>query len=375
MEKTGCNLTSADAYKNLAARYDITPGENRLLDHVMLAIRVNRPPVKESLPFTVFSSGRTLFLWVQTPACRFSVKGKCTICDYWDGRKLSSTVESVCRYIQDKSGDYDTLLLNTCGSVLDEQELSHDDLMRILRTVAKTPIRQIILETHLAFCDLRKVNELIDVLVDRELVIEFGQESSNPNVLLYCLNKPSMLNRYSILPQLRELGVRVLANVVLGAPFLCVMSRINDAAVSIRDLFHEGIDGVVLFPVNIKEHTLVWFLYEQGLYKRVEVREMVNVLQSLEAHELEHVELAWWEGREQNNTSYESEIIGPLCCKECGGALMSSLQQYSAETSGEKRKEIIDKAMAHGCDCERSLYNSNLPNIEWMYKFLRERFA
>ena len=179
--------------------------------------------------------------------------------------------------------------------------------------------------------------------------------------------------------ELQELGVKMLANVVLGAPFLDVQSRINDATLSIRDLLREGVDGVVLFPVNIKEHTLVWFLYGQGLYKRVEAREVTKVLQNLEAHELERVELAWWEFREQNNTSYESKIIGPLYCKDCGAFLMSCLQQYSGAFSGEKRRRIIDEAMTTSCACEgqlnMDLSDIKFTDIEEIYNLLNELFV
>lgn len=364
---------NTDIFTNLAKRYNITSGENQLLDRVMLSIRANRPQIKECLPFTVFNKGQMLILWIQTPACRFSVIGKCTICDYWDGQKLLSAVDAVCDYIENNARRFEALLLNTCGSVLDEHELSHDDLMRILQAVANTSIKKVILETHLTFCDLPRIKELKEVLGDRQLVIEFGQESTNPNVLRYCLNKPSMLKRYSVLPDLQEHGVKVLANVVLGTPFLDVKSRINDVVLSIRDLISEGVDGVVLFPVNIKEYTLVWFLYEKGLYKRVEAREIFKVLRNLEAHELERVELAWWESREQNNISYESDIIGPLYCNDCGASLISSLQQYSTEPSGKKRKEILDEIMSCECDCEGLLVR-NLLDIEGIYKLLNEYF-
>ena len=56
------------------------------------------------------------------------------------------------------------------------------------------------------------------------------------------------------------MGIHIIANVLLGIPFLSVRQRIEDAISSICDLLERGIDEIMLFPVNIKPYTLVKFL-------------------------------------------------------------------------------------------------------------------
>jgi radical SAM enzyme (TIGR01210 family) len=340
-----------------------------LLNKAVLRERLKRPKVGDSLPFTVFTSGKFIQLWVNSPACKFSLSGKCTICDYWDGSASDDSVSKACIHIEDNGGYYDTLLLGTCGSCLCEEELTNENLFKILHSIAKTSIKRVILESHLVYASVEKIKTILKVLGGREVVIEYGQESTSEYVLKYCLNKPSMLNKIDI-RHLQVASVRVIANVVLGAPFLTVRQRIQDAIDSIRDLLSRGVDGVVLFPVNIKPYTLIKYLFDTGYYKRVNAAEIAMALSSFTADELARIELAWFEPSRERLDAYEETGLSPQYCEKCGRVLLDHLFAYRAEISGKQRKAIVGEAVQDLCSCARSVFDCKYPTIEDAYIFL-----
>jgi len=342
----------------------------QLLNRAILVMRSARPKVDASLPFTVFTSEKMLQIWINTPACRFSLSGKCSICDYWDGTASDASVMDACIYIKSHGNEYETLLLDTCGSCLCEAELPFTYLMQIIRIIANTNIKRVILESHLVYADVGKLQNIRDVLGCKELALEYGQESTSAYVLKYCLNKPSMLTNYCVVKTLQKIGILVMANVVLGAPFLTVRQRVQDAANSIRELFLAGIDSVVLFPVNIKPYTLVMHLFNNGYYKRVNAAEIVMVLSDFNADELARIDLTWFEPQREKLEAYEATGYSPQYCTKCGQILLKHLIDYKATADGGHREKIINQAERDLCECVNTLYEYQFPDIQAAYKFL-----
>lgn len=345
-----------------------------ILSTAILCLRSMRPKIDSSLPYTVFSTNRMLQIWINTPACRFSMEGKCSVCDYWNGAASQDAVDKVCKYIEQYGSNYKFLLLNTCGSCLCEEELSFDNLMRVINVVAKTKIERIILESHLAYVSVEKLNKIKQTMRNRKIIVEYGQESVSPYVLKYCLNKPSMISEYEITRELQKNGIGVIANVLLGAPFLSVRQRIEDAALGIQELLEKGLDGIVLFPVNIKPYTLVKYLFDNGYYKRVNAAEIIKVLIRFAPEELERIDLAWFEMNMERELAYEEQILSPEYCGKCGQQLYDRLTDYMSTESGAERKKIVCMAEKELCGCVNSLYEYSYPDINAAYKFLKNNF-
>lgn len=355
-----------DTYVNPDVDYEY----GHILSKVILRMRSMRPQIDSSLPYTVFSTDRMLQIWINTPACRFGIAGKCSVCDYWDGITSQDAVDKACEYIEQYGSNYEILLLNTCGSCLCEEELSFDNLMQVMNAVAKTKIKRIILESHLAYVSVEKLNKIKATMPDKEFIVEYGQESVSPYVLKYCLNKPSMISEYEVIAELQKNGIGVIANVLLGAPFLSVHQRIEDAAFGIQELLEKGLDGIVLFPVNIKPYTLVKYLFDNGYYKRVNAAEIVKVLIRFAPEELERIGLAWFEMNMEHQSAYKEQILPPEYCGQCGQKLYGRLTDYMGTESGTERKKILCLAEKELCGCADSLYEYPYPDINAAYKFL-----
>ena len=345
-----------------------------ILDRAILSIRSTRPHVGANLPYTVYSRGDYAQIWINAPACRFSLLGKCSICDYWDGEYSKDAVEAACNYIELHGNEYVTLLLNTCGSCFCEEELPFQALLQVAQSIAKTSVSRVVFESHLSYVRLDKLKVLVDVLCGKELVVEYGQESTSPEVLKYCLNKPSMLREYTIVDSIHELGIKIFANVILGVPFLSVSKRVEDAVNSIRSLLNSSVDGIVLFPVNIKPYTLVKFLYDKGYYKRVDAIEIIKVLGCFNENDLEKIELAWFEPQREVQAAYEEHGLSPAYSEPCGKRILNGLNNYCTQKDGVSRKYWIQQLQNIQCECIVSVNEDNCPDITKCYEFLEESF-
>lgn len=350
-------------------------GFENLLDEVILSLRKKRLKVDLSLPYTVYSSGRMLQVWINTPACRFSLVGKCSICDYWDGTASEQAVIKACEYIEQVGNEYDILLLNTCGSCFCEEELPYQELLRVMRTVAKTSIRRVIIESHLAYVTAEKMQRIKEILIGKEVFLEYGQESTSWDVLKYCLNKPSMCMKYNVIHKLQNIGVGIMANVVLGIPFLTVQQRVDDSVESICSLLEDGMDEVVLFPVNIKPYTLVRYLYDKGYYKQVNAIEILEVLDQFEPKELSRIELAWFEPQRDKLEAYGERSFGAYYCPECGQKLLKHFLDYRSAVDGTERKRILQTARAELCDCVSTVYDYPFPDINDTCLFIKKAYG
>jgi radical SAM enzyme (TIGR01210 family) len=349
-------------------------GTESVLDRAILSIRSERPRVDARLPFIVYSRGDYIQIWINTPACRFSLSGKCSICDYWDGENSQDAIDLVCRYIKEHGNDYSTLLINTCGSCFCEEELPFPELLRVARAISNTSVKCIVFESHLVYVRLDNLKTLINILRDKELVVEYGQESTSPAVLKYCLNKPSMLHEYKILQELHALGVKIFVNVVLGSPFLSVRQRIQDTVDSIRSLLNNTVDGIVLFPVNIKPYTLIKYLFDNGYYVRVNAIEIVKVLENFTKNELAKIELAWFEPQREVQAAYTERGLNPLYCEHCGKKVLEAFYKYCQEEDGASREVCIRQLQEMTCECFDTIYHDSTPDINKCYEFLEKSF-
>ena len=177
----------------LSNRYGIgKPSEaknNAFLCGVMKKIRAGRLPLSPDNAFTYSASGEMGQLWMQTPACKNSKNGTCTVCNYWNGNRISDVVDRVIgadiHFAAEK-----ILLVNTCGSCLDPYELGYPEQAKLLKWLDKVRPEEIILETHLNTLDRDTILKVRELLPNKKVSFEIGVESVSPDVLFYSMNKP-----------------------------------------------------------------------------------------------------------------------------------------------------------------------------------------
>lgn len=310
-----------------------TDGDNGLLSSAMRYIRRSRSVLDSTDAFSVFLNNDMAQIWLQTPACRFSQEGKCTVCNYWAGKKFPKLIQRMEQAISIPKG-INTILINTCGSCLDPKELSLREQKRLFQWLNGQPARDIILETHMTTLSEDTVKRVREMVSGKNLFFEIGQESINRDVLFYSLNKPLPKRiRDTVISRIRRYKAKSIVNVMLGAPFLNREERIQDAVHSITGLLQEGADYIMLFPVNIKPNTLVRFLYDMGMYNPVDGSTIAGVLDRIPERILPRVGVAWY------GEHREPGVIPPYIPEPDRAEFNKMVAAFNGSDSMEERKQ------------------------------------
>lgn len=331
---------------------DLSGRRNNLLDTFMLHLREDRETLPSSLTHMIFQSGELVQLWIQTPPCRFSKTGKCTICNYWAGQYIDGLLENVLASLR-LPASCRTLLINTCGSCLDSREFPDKELSLLLSWIEKENISRVIFETHWTTLTSPVLKKIQAALHGKEIFYEIGVESTNPDVLFFSLNKPSSLsNLTTVIQRIHSYGAQCIANVVFGAPFLFPEEQVEDAANSIRDLFEMGTDYIVLFPVNLKPHTLPEFLCRRSRYDPIPGKLAAELLRGFPAETLPQINIAWF------GEHVEEQVTPPRYCGICGSKSEMLFSRFNTEDDGNARMRLLEEICQIDCGCVSSYLSS-----------------
>ena len=351
MELTESASLNAVEKELLSDRYGIGKStevhNNIFLCNAMKNIRADRKLISPDNAFTYYTCRELGLLWIQTPACKNSKHGNCTVCNYWNGNRVLDVVDRVIG-ADIHFADEKILLVNTCGSCLDPYELDYLEQEKLLKWLNGVKPEEIILETHLNTLERNTVLKVRELLPDKKVSFEIGVESVSPDVLFYSINKPFSADRVrEKLELIHSVNAVCIANVLMGAPFLTKEEQIADSVVTIRALLEAGVDNLVLFPVNIKPHTLPELLYREGMYQQIRADMLVKVLEQIPENELHKVELSWYGER------VEKDVIGPYYCPKCQSLLKSLIFDFVFAKTAKERKRILLKMSKQVCTCER----------------------
>lgn len=323
-------------------------GENQFLSDIMIDIRRKRPQIKKEPHFTIsiFESGIAQ-VWIQTPPCRYSQAGKCTICNYWKGNRILNVIDELMENctIPDNCS---MLLINTCGNCLDPYELSLKDQEKLWDWINNQKCQGVILETHADTLLPDRMIHIKDRIPNKELYFEIGIETVSKDVLLYCLNKRTpKISLEKIVSNVHEIGGKLIANVILGAPFLNQKEQVEDAINSIQTLMEKGVDYVTLFPINIKPYTLTKMMYENGMYELVTGNMIIETLSGISPEYLPRVDLSWYGERS------EEGLLTPDYCPKCQGDFVQMIGHYNKTVSKDDRQRALEIIKAKKCTCQR----------------------
>lgn len=353
-------MLTADDRLWLNESFGLSSARNTILDSAMVRLRVSRPIAPKMYRYTVRDNDGLAGIWINSDPCRFSKLGRCTTCNWGAGQRLEDSVisEVITEALASRDVWPSTLVLSTCGSVLDPAEISHAGLCTILARVdAQTDIRTVLLETHLTTVTEEGLRSLSEAAPHKELKLEVGIESLDRDVLFYCMNRPphrEPLQADRGWKAAMDLKVPILANVLLGAPFLTPKERIENAATSAKGLLSQGAAGVVLFPVNIKRYTLPHWLYVRGDYVPVSLSEVLLTLFLLPPTALQRTTVAWYRQSSGNRESFVNTdtVAEPPRCPRCGPLQEDAISAFNRENDPALKASHIDDAVRNLCsDC------------------------
>lgn len=334
--------------------------ENRFLNLIGMRLRKGRPLVK-SVDHTVWSwrGPRWTYaqIWFRTRGCRHSHTGGCTMCDYWAStyvppKQMVVSVEKALSSLESVPG---VLVVSASGSIFDDWEVPPQARHSIFQLLTRFRDTTIVFETRADTLSEEKIIECKSVLDEHRVFVEMGLESADPWIQQYCVNKGLDLKQFvEIIRLLKKHNVGSTANVLVGIPFLTAAESVEEAVSSVNWAFRQGIDSCVLFPVNVKPWTLIYWLKETGMYVPPSLWALVEVLIRLKPQMLPFVDIAWYKARSQPHPEYRIHPQSPTTCPRCHGTVAELLDQYAF---AEDRERVLAQLAGLRCEC-RELWNA-----------------
>lgn len=330
------------------------------------------------------SRGTLLHVCLNSSGCRFRKNGSCTMCDYGEGSKLSEKeMGKVLQHMSKASDGMNSILIGALGSVLDPEEVPLKCLTMICETLNQLPIETIIFETHYTFITNEICQWLFSMLPEKDIVIEVGVESADEFVQKNCLNKE--INLYILESKIKLVhnwGMSLTANVFLGAPFLTVSEQIKDTNNTIQWAVNHGVDSIVIFPVNIRKHTMLYDLYIEKKFERLSHWAVFEVLKSIPRWYLNKVYLAWYGDWVDYDEKYnQQDNLPPYGCSICENKWMEFYQMFLMKSDNLERKQLLQQyetILSSKCDCKKIFENNMIQSkkdgekIEKIQNWLKE---
>ncbi len=299
--------------------------------------------------------GHLLQIILPSPGCRKTPK--CSICNY--GSDIACNEETVKMIVETVLNTYladdstvTTVLLNTYGSILDENEFPVNNLTAALAVLSnynceqytitrQYPIQRVILETHYTTINSTLLQSL-DV-TGAYLCIEMGYESSNELAQEY-LHKPINDNDFiDTLQIIADAHMISIVNVLLGAPGLVTPAeQIRDCRRTIETLFNYGAHDIVIFPVNVKPNTELYSRYIKGLYQRPTYYQLIDVLMTIPKDNLRRISVSWYGDRQYyRRPSFEYYGLAPDCDPGHLKSFIEGITAFNNCSDNDARYEII----------------------------------
>lgn len=308
--------------------------DNQFLKYVMNAIYQDRHALPNE-PLTVVrhetADGRAMCeVWFMTEGCAYDRKGGCTMCNYGKGHKVDDEIildrlKQSFRELPD--ADYN-LVLNPSGSFLDEREVCSGLRYGIYELLDHISFESLTVESRADVLTEPLLKELRERYPNKKVSVEIGVETLDAGLLRDSVNKGVSISEIeAAVEKVHSAGLRCVANIGLGLPFVSERTNMDITYRSVLDAVEMGFDAVILFPYHIKPGTLLEVLYSNGRYQCVSLWALIEVLAMLPSECLQNVNISWY----RNYYTDKAKIISsPGACSECQDTVLTLLDKYKS---------------------------------------------
>lgn len=298
----------------------------------------------------IASGGRAYQLYVPSRGCH----NACTFCNYgfkhlvrW--KEILEKVEHICKWLP---ANIETLILESSGSFLDDRELPAELQYQIMEIVARTKVYRVQIETHYKTVTDEKLRKILQILKGHEVAFEIGLESTSATTLDIYNKDIDVEKLFQLVRDCDSLGIETSLNVMVGAPLLTIQEQVQDALNTVQDIlkYCPESTAIVLFPLNIKDYTLVKHMYNQGRYSVISHWEFIEVLEKIPRDALDRVYISWW-GNRCNEFHGKDAIIHPKSCDTCHGRLMKFYTSFVDADSLQEKQSLVKEISHVTCQC------------------------
>ncbi len=321
-------------------------------------IRKSRPILNPKVLYSTYENNGVFQICFKSRGCSNYLNGFCIMCDYGVSNNITpNELDSAFDQAMNESKEkIRTLLLNSFGSVLDQAEISRECFITLLKKIKNTNIKNIIFEKNYTTITIEKLKLIRRKLFDRNITFEFGLETSDEqvreNFLLKYIDNDKFID---VINLIHSYDMRVIANIIVGIPFLEEKEQIKNAVESIDWCFKNNINEVDLFPMNIRPYTLLREIYEEGKYNIISHWMLIEVLSDVPIHYLSDIYIAWYGNRDLKYSDNLHSIF-PTSCDICQKDLFVFYKEYLKSQDSNVRKELINNLIANKhCKCYQKI--------------------
>ena len=282
-------------------KQDKTSTARDLIRSSMKSIRLTTPPStqeKNRVFTTDIRSGsldgaivNRLIIHLHSSGCGWARNtGGCTMCGFYaattTGIPISSNeyLEQVSNVLaQYDPASFQIIALYNAGNILNEEEMPFEALEKICYQISNYPnIRRVSIESRPEYIDAEKLRIISSILHDKEIELGIGVETTNEKIRDLCINKPfsNKLLEENI-NFLLSLGIIPKAYLLLKPPFITEKEMINDFLHSYWHLKKMGVNRIDCETMTIEEHTLVFRLWRNNLYRTPWLWSIIALLEQL----------------------------------------------------------------------------------------------
>ena len=298
----------------------------------------------------IASGGTAYQLYVPSRGCH----NACTFCNYGfkhpvRKEKILKKVEHICRYIPAKC---ETLILESSGSFLDDRELPPELQYQIMEKVAQTQVKRVQIETHYKTVTDEKVEKILRILEGHEIAFEIGLESTTKTTLDIYNKDIDVKELFRKVWYWESLEIEVSLNVMFGAPLLTRQEQLQDTLNTVQDILEKCPEStcIVLFPLNVKDFTLVKHMYDKGRYSIVSQGGFIEGLTKIPKNALHRVFISWW-GNRTNEFHGRDAIIYPTSCEKCHHILTAFYERFVDADTLEEKQRLVEEISKVTCPC------------------------
>lgn len=296
------------------------------------------------------TGGTSYQLYVPSGGCH----NACVFCNYGFNHpvrkeQILKKVEHICRYLP---ANIETLILESSGSFLDDRELPPELQYQIMEIVARTKVYRVQIETHYKTVTDEKLRKIRQILKEHAVAFEFGLETTSETTLNIYNKDIDVKKLFQLVRDCDSLGIETSLNVMVGAPLLTIQEQVQDALHTVQDILEYCPEStaIVMFPLNVKDYTLVKHMYNQGRYSVISHWEFIEVLVKIPRDALDRVYISWW-GNRCNEFHGKNAIIHPKSCENCHDRLMKFYSSFVNADSLQEKQRLVEKIGEVTCQC------------------------
>lgn len=242
--------------------------------------------------------------------------------------------------LNQKSDNVDRFQVFNGGSYFPNSELPYEFQKYVYEHVAQhKKAKQLFVEAYPRFISQRKLEDAVEALGKKDLIVGIGFESHNDTVRNVMLKKRIDLKLFERkIRMMQAFGIKTSIYVFLKAPHLTEKQAYEEALNTLKYLYELGVDEMVLSCAFVQEGTKLEVMYKLGEFRPPWLWTILAIIQEAKARE--------WPLVIGGFDDTPPPIAGPSNCEACDPTILDMIEHH------RKTGSLPDSATPN-CECHK----------------------